>query len=1008
MTALSYSVGARMYNPEELAAEIVSTLSLGSKKERFFPEALKAIVKKHLPKLALVGAATLGAGLASKAGAEPLQNIDDFVPGVRTLSVLPKRKDTLENIDTLKGTDILPSRPVQPLISRPTVSKGGLENIDTLAPSTTLPPAPAPLSQNPGVVEKYWDLAKELGMDAALFAGSSAAAGAGAAALVAGGLVAGPVSALALPIAAGAGAIYTAAKAGQKLIEGKPQEETISETVTGQELPASVRPFAETAENILFFGGGAEALRLAKGPVKGLMKGVQKVSGGQTVGPIREAVWENVFVKPWSKGPLEAAAFGAGAGGLVGGVRSEDRLEGALTGAGVGALGMAGASAIAKMKGLTLKEALQPAIERLRAEQPNVERTFQKAKVQQALSREVFADAIKEAKSTLLPTELIEFQKGLARSIPFGSMTSSKAKDLVYRTERRLVQVTESPYRATLMGEVGKLMVKPIEEVESKYTSSSINRLFRLAEKPLVGKESVTEKEIRGTLVEVIRNPRVPLEVQQYAKDLYDFSAQAPLDVAKALTSSSNEYLISKLMKNPGVVSSVLKPNYVASTHPSIKGLYIHKDIELELEAMRRIPQIAKAWSNKWFMGPWKTNKVILRPATHFRNIFGNVFANDVFGGMNAFDPRNWKIYTDAASDLKNRGPNFQEFKKITGMTGRFSREEVDQVVYGLRYGATIFDKSLNLYDTIAAPARGMYAAEEAWAKIAKYMFNKKRGMKNIEAAYDAMRCTLNYSEVTPATAWIRTKAVPFFTWQSKIIPMTVEAAVKHPLRLGKWIALGLYLQNYALEQVGLSDGEWETIKNFMPEYMKKGMYLLMPWRDEKQQLKMLNLTWLVPGIGDISEAYQRGIQNPITLAMQHPLLSMFSTLASKKKFSGAPLYYDWESPATKYAKSAGAIWEMWSPAVMPGNIDWKTLQDAIQRQPEALSPEEAVASQFGFRLTSVDPTQMRRRSEALKRIHETEISTEMRKELKRARNPEQISEVLDKYRKLRLEQQEP
>ena len=76
--------------------------------------------------LGLAGAGLVGAGLASKARAEPLQNIDDFVPGVRTLSVLPKRKDTLENIDTLKGTDILPSRPVRPLTTRPTVSKGGL------------------------------------------------------------------------------------------------------------------------------------------------------------------------------------------------------------------------------------------------------------------------------------------------------------------------------------------------------------------------------------------------------------------------------------------------------------------------------------------------------------------------------------------------------------------------------------------------------------------------------------------------------------------------------------------------------------------------------------------------------------------------------------------------------------------------------------------------------------------------------------------------------------------
>jgi hypothetical protein len=301
-----------------------------------------------------------------------------------------------------------------------------------------------------------------------------------------------------------------------------------------------------------------------------------------------------------------------------------------------------------------------------------------------------------------------------------------------------------------------------------------------------------------------------------------------------------------------------------------------------------------------------------------------------------------------------------------------------------------------------------MYAAEESWFKLGKFMFNLKNGMPQIEAAYDAMRCTLNYSEITPFVAQVRAKAIPFFTWQSKIIPMTVEAAVKHPLRLGKWVALGLYLQNYALEQVGISDGEWELLRDTMPEYMKKGMYLLMPWRDEKQQLKLLNLTWLIPGIGDISEAYQKGIQDPFTLAIQHPLASTTATLLSKKTFSGAPLYYDWEDPITKASKTLGFVWQMWSPAPAPGNIDWQTLQDAIQERPEALSVEEAVASQFGFRLKSVDPVQMKRRSEAVKRIHESEITTEMKRELRRATNPEDISDILDKYRRLRLEERQP
>ena len=89
----------------------------------------------------------------------------------------------------------------------------------------------------------------------------------------------------------------------------------------------------------------------------------------------------------------------------------------------------------------------------------------------------------------------------------------------------------------------------------------------------------------------------------------------------------------------------------------------------------------------------------------------------------------------------------------------------------------------------------------------------------------------------------------------------------------------------------------------------------------------------------------------------------------------------------------------------MPGNIDWRTLWNAIQENPEALTSEEALASQFGLRLTTVDPAQMRRRHEALRRIHETEISTSMRRELREAKTSEEISRIVEKYRELHLEE---
>ncbi|MBU2118654.1 MAG: hypothetical protein KJ954_13790, partial [Alphaproteobacteria bacterium] len=608
---------------------------------------LAKVGKEGYKVLSLAGATALGVGLASEAQAEE-----------------PTKRTQAERLGLTPSTVSLPKKETLPVaksqterLSSPPIKFGSQAERLSMGLST-------PVVQDEGTIEEVLNAAKEWGPDIAMFAGSSALAAAAGA------------TGIGLPIAAGS--IYTAASTARRLLEGRPQEETLTESLTGQELPAKeiTRPFVETAENILFFGGGGEALRLAKKPIKGLLKGVQKVSTWDPLMPVKEAIWENVFVKPTHlKMPW---------GG-----------------------------------GKTIQETLQPAIERIREKIPKVAGSFREARTQQALSREVFAGVMKESKA-LLPSERIELMKGLGGT-PLSSLTSGKVKDILYRTDKSLSQVTKPQYKQTLMDELGKLTMKPLEEVESSgVLSSTLSGLFKGLERPLVGKASFKEKDVHEVLKKIIHNPRYKPEVQQFAKDIWNFSAQTPLDVAKALTHSSNEYIISKLMRNPGVVSSVIKPGYVPSVHPSIKGLFVHKDIELELEAIRRIPQIANTWSNKWFMGPWKTNKVILRPAAHFRNLFGNMFANDVYGGMNAFDPRNWKIYMDALLDVKNKGQNFQEFRKITGMTGRFGREEMDQLVPALKYGAYIFDKGLNLFDTIAAPARSTYAAEESWFKVAK------------------------------------------------------------------------------------------------------------------------------------------------------------------------------------------------------------------------------------------------------------------------------------------------
>jgi len=806
----------------------------------------------------------------------------------------------------------------------------------------------------------WGDLIQELGWDVALIIGAGAVAGGAVS-------VAFPPSA---PFIGGAfgkailgstltGLTYGAAKEAQRAL-GAPKEPTISEQIIGKEIhKGPLAPITRTAEEGLFWAGFPVVGKALKPVGKPLIKGVQRVMRAEPLKPVAEAVWDNVIVKPF-KIPVPYM----------------DK---------------------------TVQELFQPAIERIRKNMPKVGGTFREARTQESLVRGTFKRLARE-RQTLLPTEQMELIEGLIGK-PIGELTSGRVKDMVRRVEEELLQPgMTARYRSAVKPQYQKLMYGPLEEVESAYSSEVIRKKFKTFEKVLKGKEKIKPKHIYGLLDEIIHNPRVPKKMQDFAKDLYNVPAQTSVDVAKASTHATTEYILADLKKTRGIISRSMRPGYVMSKHPSLKEAYIPKDIELELQAMRQIPKLALQTYNRWFMSPWKTNKVILRPATHFRNMLSNLILND-WGGLPF-----WRmdLYMKAAGQLKNKGPIYRDWVSMMGETGRFATEEVAQLQGALRYGDNMFHKALNVYDTIAAPARSLYGAEETWFKLAKYMHNLEKGLPKVDAALDAMKWTFNYGEITPFVGAIRQYVAPFATWQTKVIPLMAETAVKHPLRFGKWIAFGYYMQDYAIQNVGLSEGEWESIQRVMPEYMQKGLYLLMPWRDDEGQLKQLNLTWMIPGIGDVAEILQRGERDPLTWFIQNPILSTIAGLQSKKKYSGAPLYYDWEPFTTKMAKSAGFIWEMWSPAPAPGNIDFRSLWDAIQERPEALSAEEAIAGQFGFRLTTVNPMLIQKRKRALERIHESEMSTQMKKELRRAKNSEEKRRIIEKYRAIRIKEAQP
>ena len=791
-----------------------------------------------------------------------------------------------------------------------------------------------------------------------------------------------PVAKALLPIigaAAGAGLETAGIRLAEAGVEGELGRRDIPETVA-----AFYKDAVETAALQGGFGTIAAGWPTIKGAVKGPLGWVNQNVGAVIGYPLKKAV--NARILPTTETIISHG--------------QRERVE--------------------VMK--SLREVWQPAVERLPDDLQDIFRGSQAIKSRLSkLGTEIGADLAKESD----PLVRLEVIKGI-RGTPTAGLVTQGAKDILEKYELGLKDMglpirQENEFRKIF----AKSMNKHIEAPEEVFTGTDIvDKLIKPIQDSLVregGSAKWRLKKVQEMLKEAISNPAVSNDFKALAKDIYNLPSVLPQEIAESSKKVTKQLLTERLKKMPGVVVPELpagaKPEeYMRSNWKSFitKGnsLYVKKDVELELRALDMIPKIAHGWSNKWFMTPWKTSKIMMRPATHVRNFFSNAMLNHM-GGLPF-----WRIdlYRRAFREMptivggKGGSQAWKDYAKITGAGGTFSVEDIVNLSKGMKYDSNIFDRGLKIFDEVSMVPRSYYNAEEQMFKFAKYLHNIEKGMDKRNAAWDAMKWTFNYGEVTRATAYMRSYVAPFFTWQSKVIPLMAESIVKNPVQWTGAIMLYQGLQSASIRSAGISKQEWDYINKVMPDYIKKGMFFTLPWRDSDGRLQLLNLTYMMPGFGDISEA----ADSPFFGLLSHPVLSMYAAWTSNRGFSGAPLSFEWEPATTQYLKKMAAMWETLAPAPFPLGTDWNMVWKmakeralpamGVGQEPylkKSLTPGQALSSLVGFKITPGDKKAWARSKEAVMRVHLSEMQLQLRRELGSATSSSERDSIKQHYKEI-------
>jgi len=321
----------------------------------------------------------------------------------------------------------------------------------------------------------------------------------------------------------------------------------------------------------------------------------------------------------------------------------------------------------------------------------------------------------------------------------------------------------------------------------------------------------------------------------------------------------------------------------------------------------------------------WKTGKVAFNPPTVMRNILSNPWQLSM-SGMGYGD-----IVTtmgSAAKKMATNHPDFINAGKNGVFGGTWSQAEIQSILKSMRQVEKEFGTSGDFNLTIRSgfsKVANWYSKVDEFYKFVKYLDGKNKGLSDSEATIDAQKWVMDYSLVSPVVRGLREHfyGVPFVTYQSKVLPLATEAALKRP-----WTLLMPYLltelgTQYSLNKFDIDEKSWGEAQMAMGTEMANSKALLLaPFKDEKGRLQVINMEYGLPWEfwvefgenainGDLPQLRNNMGVAPIFTAMS----AMYTGTIPTQDGGYIELYNSQSTPEEKNRALTNFLWDMSLPS---------------------------------------------------------------------------------------------
>lgn len=336
----------------------------------------------------------------------------------------------------------------------------------------------------------------------------------------------------------------------------------------------------------------------------------------------------------------------------------------------------------------------------------------------------------------------------------------------------------------------------------------------------------------------------------------------------------------------------------------ALAGKWVRADIADQVLELADVPN--QFWQlYDGLLRLWKTGKTVLNPATHARNILGNIpFAQ--MAGNNPLNPANWMHYAAAARVLRDGGAEYRQLYESGVLGADYASTELKAALHAIvpveaaedgsnpirtlisignraaQWAKAHSAANLSLATGIGATLGGIaagpigamagaglgagagaiyrgalwaYRMEDDLFKAATYLKAREMGM-TIEQAAEHVRAWFPYYDkpTSEAIKLAGRTALPFVSFFRESGRIFTKALKERPLALATTLAIPTLVTLVSEAMLGLTDKDDDDVKKGMRGKAAKllgptplaGMPLfsmLTPWRTADGQLQQIDLS---------------------------------------------------------------------------------------------------------------------------------------------------------------------